>query len=69
MPIAELILGLIQAAPGAISEITALYHAVKTDLSSSDQATIDAALVAAQQSDAAATARADAALAAAAKRT
>lgn len=57
-----LILSLIQAAPGAITEITALYNAVKGVISNKDQATIDAALTAAQSSDAVATATADAAL-------
>lgn len=56
------ILGLIQYAPQAISEVTALYNAVKADISETDQATIDAALLAAQQGDATATAQADAAL-------
>lgn len=62
MPIASLILALIQAAPGAISEITALYGTLKGVISNKDQASIDAALAAAQSSDAAATAAADAAL-------
>ena len=66
--IVESILGLIQYAPQAISEITALYGAVKADLSETDQAKIDAALANAQAQDAAATAAADAALDAAAKR-
>lgn len=61
------ILSLIQYAPAAISEITALYEAIKSDISETDQATIDAALAAAQQSDAAATAAADTALDNAAK--
>lgn len=59
------ILGLIQYAPQAISEITALYNAVKSDLSATDQAQIDAALAGAQSQDAQATAAADAALSAA----
>lgn len=62
------ILGLLQYAPQAISEITAVYNAVKGDLSATDQATIDQALANAQASDAAATAAADASLDAAAKR-
>lgn len=60
--LAPLILTLIQAAPGAITEITALYTAVKGDLSTEDQATIDSALAAAQGGDAQATATADSAL-------
>lgn len=65
--LAPLILSLIQAAPGAISEITALYSAVKGVISTKDQATIDSALATAQFSDATATATADIALAAAAQ--
>ena len=61
------ILSLIQYAPQAITEITALYNAIKSDLSASDQETIDAALAAAQAADATATAEADAALDQAAK--
>lgn len=60
--IALSILGLLQYAPQAITEITAVYNAVKGDLSATDQETIDAALAAAQASDAAATAAADQAL-------
>ena len=60
--IALSLLSLIQYAPGAIAEITALYNAVKGDLSATDQATIDAALTAAQTADAQATAAADIAL-------
>lgn len=67
MPLAQIILALISAAPGAISEIINLYNAVKDDLSTTDQTTIDAALKAAQADDAQATAAADAALSAAAK--
>lgn len=67
--ILQAILALIQNAPTAITEITALYGAVKTSLSSDDQATIDAALASAQASDLAATNTADAALTAAANRT
>lgn len=62
MPIATAILALIQYAPAAISEITALYNAVKGDLSATDQATIDQALANAIASDAQATAAADQAL-------
>ena len=61
------ILSLIQYAPAAISEITTLYEAIKGDISATDQATIDAALAAAQQNDAEATLKADAALDQAAK--
>lgn len=68
MGIAEAILALIQFAPAAISEITAVYNAVKGDLSATDQVAIDNALTQAQAADAAATARADAALDAASKR-
>lgn len=67
--IVQALLALIQNAPAAISEIKNLYGAVKTDLSSDDQATIDAALASAQTNDAAATAAADSALDAASKRT
>lgn len=67
-PIVSSILALIQYAPAAISEITTLYNAVKADLSSDDQTTIDAALASAQSSDAAATETADAALTAAENR-
>ncbi len=56
------LLSLIQYAPQAIAEIQAVYNAIKGDLSATDQATIDAALKAAQDSDAAATVAADAAL-------
>ena len=62
------ILGLLQYAPQAISEITAVYNAVKSDMSATDQQTIDAALAKAIQADADATAQADAALDAAANR-
>ncbi len=65
--LAPLILSLIQAAPGAINEITALYGTLKGVISPKDQSAIDAALVAAQSSDAQATAAADAALAQAAQ--
>ena len=67
MPLAQIILALIAAAPGAITEIINLYNAVKGDLSATDQAQIDAALKNAQTDDAQATAEADAALGAAAK--
>ncbi len=62
------ILSLLQYAPQAISEITAVYNAVKGDLSETDQITIDNALLQAQANDAQATAAADAALDDAAKR-
>jgi hypothetical protein len=48
MGLAQLILALLTQAPAAITEITALYNTVKTDISSDDQATIDAALAAEQ---------------------
>jgi hypothetical protein len=67
MGTAELILALLQQAPQAITEITALYAAVKADLSETDQASIDAALASAQQADASATAQADSDLDTAAK--
>lgn len=67
-PIVTSILALISAAPAAISEITTLYTAVKADLSSDDQATIEAALASAQTTDAAATATADEALTTAASK-
>jgi hypothetical protein len=60
--IALSILSLLQYAPQAINEIMAVYAAVKGDLSATDQATIDAALLAAQNADTQATASADAAL-------
>lgn len=69
MTAAQLIIALISALPQAIPEITNLYNAVKGTLSTNDQATIDAALAAAQTSDGQATAAADAALDAASKRT
>lgn len=62
------LLGLIQYAPQAITEIQAVYAAIKGDLSATDQATIDAALAAAIASDAQATASADQALSDASKR-
>jgi hypothetical protein len=68
MDIVTAILALIQLAPAAITEITAVYNAVKGDLSETDQGMIDRALLLAQQNDAAATAAADAALDAASKR-
>lgn len=67
-PIVTAILALISAAPTAIVQITNLYETLKTSLTSDDQAVIDKALAAAKISDAAATAEADAALDAAAKR-
>ncbi len=60
--LAEAILAVIQYAPQAYTEVAALYHAVKDDMSATDQAQIDAALAAAQKDDAEATAAADAAL-------
>jgi len=68
MPPVAMILGLLQYAPTAITEITALYNAIKGTFSHADQQTIDAALASAQSADAASTAAADAALSAAAKR-
>jgi len=66
--IALSLLSLLQYAPQAIAEITAVYNAVKGDLSATDQATIDAALAAAQNADWAATQAADDALDEASKR-
>lgn len=68
MGITEALLALIQYAPGAISEISQVYNAVKSDLSGTDVQTIDAALAQAIAADAQATANADAALDAASKR-
>lgn len=68
MGAAQAILALIQFAPSAISEISQLYTAIKSDLSASDVQQIDAALAKAQADDAAATAAADQALDLAAKR-
>lgn len=62
------ILSLIQYAPQAITEITALYNSIKADMSQTDQATIDAALANAIAQDAQATNAADQALDQAAKR-
>lgn len=62
------LLGLIQYAPQAITEITALYNAIKGDFSTEDQATIDSALAVAQSGDTQATAAADVALDQAAQR-
>lgn len=66
--IALSLLSLLQYAPSAITEITAVYNAVKGDLSATDQATIDAALAAAIANDAQATAAANQALSDASKR-
>lgn len=66
--IALSLLSLLQYAPQAITEITAVYNAIKGDLSATDQATIDAALANAIAQDAQATAAADQALDQAAKR-
>lgn len=68
MPIATAILAILQYAPQVYSEVQSIYNAVKGDMSATDQATIDAALLAAQDSDALATMQADAALDDAAKR-
>lgn len=66
--IALSLLSLLQYAPQAIAEITAVYNAVKGDLSATDQQTIDSALANAIAQDAAATNAADQALDQAAKR-
>lgn len=68
MGIAEALIAILASAPQLINEATVLYSAIKHGLSAEDQATIDAALAAAKLSDLAATARADDALEAAAKR-
>ncbi len=68
MPPVSMILGLLAYAPQAISEVTALYNAIKDTFSDQDQKAIDDALDAAQQADWAATAAADDALDAASKR-
>jgi hypothetical protein len=67
MPIVTALLAIIQNAPFLINEATALYQAVKNDLSASDIDQIDAALATAQAADAAATVKADVALDDAAK--
>lgn len=66
--IALSLLSLLQYAPQALAEITAVYNAIKGDLSATDQATIDAALANAIAQDAQATNAADQALDQAAKR-
>lgn len=68
MPPVSMLLGLLAYAPQAITQISELYKAIRGTFSPSDQATIDAALAAAIQADAASTAKAVAALDAAAKR-
>lgn len=68
MPIAAAVLAIIQNAPFLINEATTLYNAIKGDLSTTEIDQIDAALKAAQDADAKATAAADLALDAAAKR-
>ncbi len=62
------LLSLIQYAPQAVSEINALYQAIRHTFSPADQATIDSALAAAQKADWASTQAADDALEQAAKR-
>ena len=63
-----LILQLISAAPSAISAITTFYQSVKNLLTPTDQQTIESVLAQSQAGDAAATAAADTALSAAAKK-
>jgi hypothetical protein len=65
MGIAQAILALLTQAPQAIATITTLYNEVKSDISSTDQATIDAELAKLQQGMAADKASTDAALKAA----
>lgn len=67
-PVVSALLTLITYAPSAIKEVNALYTAVRGNMSSTDQVTIDTALAKAQQEDADATAKASAALDAAAQR-
>lgn len=62
------LLTIIANAPTAINEVIALYNKIKGDMSESDQAYIDAALIKAQEDDAKATADADTALKAASER-
>lgn len=62
MTTVEIILAAIQAMPQALTEVEALYNAVKGDLSLTDQDAIDAALVAAIKSDADKTVAANTAL-------
>lgn len=69
MPTAVIsLISLLQYAPSAINEISALYAAIRDTFSPSDQETIDEALAAAIAADAAATKAAGEALDAAAKR-
>lgn len=65
LAIAQALLKIIALAPqlpAVISEAETIYAEVKSALSATDQAAIDAALASAKASDAAATAAADAAL-------
>jgi hypothetical protein len=62
MGIAEAIIAILSQAPTLVAEATTLYTAVKSSLSLTDQAAVDAALAKAIASDANATAQADAAL-------
>jgi len=62
MPIAQALIAILTVAPSLIQEVTTLYKAVKNSMVSDDQAEVDAALAKAISSDAAATARASAAL-------
>jgi hypothetical protein len=68
MGIAQLILALLTQAPAAYAQLKSLYDFVRADLSSTDQATLDAAFATAKAQDAADTATADAALTAAASK-
>lgn len=68
MPVATAILAIIQNAPFLISEARTLYNAVKSDLSETDIAQIDAALKSAEDTDALATMAADQSLDTASKR-
>lgn len=65
MPIVQIILALLTQAPQALTEITALYERLKSDISETDQAKVDQALADAQKSDEAATIRAQSDLSAA----
>lgn len=57
--IAQALLSILAQAPAVASEVETIYGEIKSELSASSQSDIDAALAAAQKSDAAATAAAD----------
>jgi hypothetical protein len=62
MSIAQAILALLAQAPAAVATITSLYNEVKADISTTDQATIDAELAKLQSGLAADKAATDVAL-------